>query len=538
MVALQLQKISQQKSLTWGRGEHGFEDFTDILSLLGTIQLRLLVVRAEAHPIPSPPPLFHMACRPPPTTAPPQTFVFYGAISDWPCSLNQLDMHANYLELKTHLPITNSDARGRAEDPALLTSLSAKIDRCMGRIDSLETELGTSKKIMGGAILTLVSRVKKFLGHDKLLFPPEDIEGTAKEEEFHAPRSTDVLPHADISESAGPSVGADKGKAPFGPRFWNGRREPGRYLRIEHSRVKRLKQSVVTKMMRNLELKISDVRLIMERLEMDHLLSALFHPAGSATPMSGSAVTDRLSLMESTKLGFSFAVSMFLVLGCWLWTTSQMIEIVVPKDVDVGLDLWRDINLLCQSLHSDDVEDFWRTQDEWVVSDLSDPGSTAERLFTSQVQFHPHYCGLFVLLLEVTISGIQTTSGWLAGNPYECLAFLLLFDNDKTNKHKLPLKMLELKLETEEESSMALELIKFVKQQLEEFEDSNDDDTVTSAHEEAERVLEEEDPLQRSQCHAWSKAKWRFLETTGTKVQATVETNTSMASDYREMPWL
>ncbi|GKF01362.1 hypothetical protein Tco_0028285, partial [Tanacetum coccineum] len=37
-------------------------------------------------------------------------------------------------------------------------------------------------------------------------------------------------------------------------------------------------------------------------------------------------------------------------------------------DVDVGLDLWRDVNLLCQSLHSDDVEEFWRTQDEWVVS--------------------------------------------------------------------------------------------------------------------------------------------------------------------------
>ncbi|GKB68189.1 hypothetical protein Tco_0929601 [Tanacetum coccineum] len=35
---------------------------------------------------------------------------------------------------------------------------------------------------------------------------------------------------------------------------------------------------------------------------------------------------------------------------------------------DVGLDLWRDVNLLCQSLHSDDVEDFWRTQDEWIVS--------------------------------------------------------------------------------------------------------------------------------------------------------------------------
>ncbi|GKF58066.1 hypothetical protein Tco_0171603, partial [Tanacetum coccineum] len=58
-------------------------------------------------------------------------------------------------------PIPTTDAAGRAEDPALLTSLSAKIDRCMGRIDSLETKLGTSKKIMGGAILTLVSRVQK-----------------------------------------------------------------------------------------------------------------------------------------------------------------------------------------------------------------------------------------------------------------------------------------------------------------------------------------------------------------------------------------
>ncbi|GJY05892.1 putative ribonuclease H-like domain-containing protein [Tanacetum coccineum] len=152
-------------------------------------------------------------------------------------------------------PTPTADAAGRAEDPALLTSLSAKIDRCMGRIDSLETELGTSKKIMGGAILTLVSRVKKLertvkqlpglsrmaseaLGHDQATVPSEDIEERAEEEvplrrkrsvhrrartefytqafaQFHAPRSTDVLPHADISESAGPSVGADKGKAPM-----------------------------------------------------------------------------------------------------------------------------------------------------------------------------------------------------------------------------------------------------------------------------------------------------------------------------------
>ncbi|GJX17044.1 hypothetical protein Tco_0217876 [Tanacetum coccineum] len=176
-------------------------------------------------------------------------------------------------------PTPTADAAGRAEDPALLTSLSAKIDRCMGRIDSLETELGTSKKIMGGAILTLVSRVKKLertvkqlrtarlvgdapategdvdiqddvdleglsrmaseaLGHDQAAVPSEDMEEREEEEvplrrkrsvyrrartEFHTPAfaqfqtplSADVLSQAAVSESAGPSVVADKGKAPM-----------------------------------------------------------------------------------------------------------------------------------------------------------------------------------------------------------------------------------------------------------------------------------------------------------------------------------
>ncbi|GJX79755.1 hypothetical protein Tco_0327904, partial [Tanacetum coccineum] len=176
-------------------------------------------------------------------------------------------------------PTPTADAAGRAEDPTLLTRLSAKLDRCLGRIDSLETELGTSKKIMGGAILTLVSRVKKLertvkrlktarfggdapateddvtiqdavdleglsrmaseaLGHDQPAGPSEHMEEREEEEvplrrkrsvyrrartefhtsafaQFHSPLSTDVLPQADISESAGPSVGADKGKAPM-----------------------------------------------------------------------------------------------------------------------------------------------------------------------------------------------------------------------------------------------------------------------------------------------------------------------------------
>ncbi|GJW92662.1 hypothetical protein Tco_0170215 [Tanacetum coccineum] len=169
------------------------------------------------------------------------------------------------------VPTPTSDAAGRAEDPALLTDLSAKLDRCMGRIDSLETELGKSKKVMGGVILTLVSRVKKLektvkqlretrlvvdalaakgdvdiqddidfdglsrmastaLGHDQPAVPSEDVEEREEEEvplrrkrsvyrrartEFQANLSASVLPHTAVPEPASLSVAADKGKAPM-----------------------------------------------------------------------------------------------------------------------------------------------------------------------------------------------------------------------------------------------------------------------------------------------------------------------------------
>ncbi|GJT38903.1 hypothetical protein Tco_0938768, partial [Tanacetum coccineum] len=113
-------------------------------------------------------------------------------------------------------------------------------------------------------------------------------------------------------------------------------------------------------------------------------------------------------------------------------------------DVDVGLDLWRDVNLLCQSLHSDDVEDFWRTQDEWIVSswklypkssvhvlDLTN-GTTVymfvdrvypiratllERMLRHKLTVPPSYCR------DVVIAGniIQTVQDGLR-QAYECLA--------------------------------------------------------------------------------------------------------------------
>ncbi|GJW42598.1 hypothetical protein Tco_0071397, partial [Tanacetum coccineum] len=123
---------------------------------------------------------------------------------------------------------------------------------------------------------------------------------------------------------------------------------------------------------------------------------------------------------------------------------------ITSTDVDVGLDLWRDVNLLCQSLHSDDVEDFWRTQDEWVVSgwrlypkssvhvlDLTN-GKTVymfvdkfypirapllERMLRHRLTVPPSYCR------DVVVAGsvIQTIQDGLRES-YECLASAPIVD--------------------------------------------------------------------------------------------------------------
>nr|GFA21549.1 hypothetical protein [Tanacetum cinerariifolium] len=49
-------------------------------------------------------------------------------------------------------------AAGGATDSAALIALSFKLDRCINRVTSLENELGTTKKVLGGAVLKLVTR--------------------------------------------------------------------------------------------------------------------------------------------------------------------------------------------------------------------------------------------------------------------------------------------------------------------------------------------------------------------------------------------
>nr|GEX22979.1 hypothetical protein [Tanacetum cinerariifolium] len=55
-------------------------------------------------------------------------------------------------------------AAGRAEDFAALTALSLKLDRCLHRVTTLENELGITKKVLGGVVLKLVTRVKRLEG--------------------------------------------------------------------------------------------------------------------------------------------------------------------------------------------------------------------------------------------------------------------------------------------------------------------------------------------------------------------------------------
>nr|GEU87107.1 synaptobrevin, longin-like domain protein [Tanacetum cinerariifolium] len=59
------------------------------------------------------------------------------------------------------LPTTAATATGGAKDSVALTDLSFKLDRCINKVITLENELGVTKKVLGGGVLKLVSRVKR-----------------------------------------------------------------------------------------------------------------------------------------------------------------------------------------------------------------------------------------------------------------------------------------------------------------------------------------------------------------------------------------
>ncbi|GJX22793.1 hypothetical protein Tco_0227238 [Tanacetum coccineum] len=228
MAALQY-KDDHNRIAYLGR-ERGSEDFIDILSYLDHSPLSLAMILlmrkmflpikavagspAEAHPGPPPPPFF--PCKGTNTgRGLPETNG-----STYPARLLLTGNHGlfcvmdglAYWKLSWEPPRNNG---------------GSNIDPCVIRVKKLERNVQTIE----AARLLLGPRIK-------LTVPSEDIEEREEEEvplrrkrsvhrrartefytpavaQFHAPRSTDVPPPADISESAGPSVGADKGKAPM-----------------------------------------------------------------------------------------------------------------------------------------------------------------------------------------------------------------------------------------------------------------------------------------------------------------------------------
>nr|GEZ87592.1 uncharacterized mitochondrial protein AtMg00810-like [Tanacetum cinerariifolium] len=88
-------------------------------------------------------------------------------------------------------PTTVATSAGGAEDPVALTDLSFKLDRCINKVTTLENELGVTKKVLGGAVLKLVSRVKRLeeiLNQQKRIMVLSDSEGeeaATKEQEIN-----------------------------------------------------------------------------------------------------------------------------------------------------------------------------------------------------------------------------------------------------------------------------------------------------------------------------------------------------------------
>ncbi|GKF31792.1 hypothetical protein Tco_0101590, partial [Tanacetum coccineum] len=101
---------------------------------------------------------------------------------------------------------------------------------------------------------------------------------------------------------------------------------------------------------------------------------------------------------------------LILLVGWSLPLVTQFLYFRLNPEVDVGLELWRDVNMLCQSLHSDDVEDFGVHK----MNGLCVAGSCILRVLLT---VPPSYCR------DVVVAGniIQTVQAGLR-QAYECIA--------------------------------------------------------------------------------------------------------------------
>ncbi|GJW68669.1 hypothetical protein Tco_0123093 [Tanacetum coccineum] len=253
--------------------------------------------------------------------------------------------------------------------------------------------------------------------HDQPAIPSDDVEEREEEEvPLRHKRSAYRRARTAVAEPAGPSVAADKGKAPmhdldipteFLAEDAQARKcfeeEQASERLVQHEQKKRALADLRYRALKGKPLKKSEVTQLMRNLVKNQWCAA-HNDALKRSLLSAQynlfrlkpAMTDPPSKDKGFELCFfhsQLVVPAATTHACRLTLNSACHDLLVSligrfvscrldllllrrrmnryfrlnPDVDVGLDLWRNVNLLCLSLHSDEVEDFWRTQDEWIT---------------------------------------------------------------------------------------------------------------------------------------------------------------------------
>ncbi|GJW76216.1 hypothetical protein Tco_0137898 [Tanacetum coccineum] len=82
------------------------------------------------------------------------------------------------------------------------------------------------------------------------------------------------------------------------------------------------------------------------------------------------------------------------------------------------------------SLHSDDVEDFWRTQDEWIFYPIR--ATLLERMLRYRLTVPPSYCRDVVMagnVIQTVQTGLRQSYECLASAPFACTARQMVFSS-------------------------------------------------------------------------------------------------------------
>ncbi|GKA57941.1 hypothetical protein Tco_0757129, partial [Tanacetum coccineum] len=101
-------------------------------------------------------------------------------------------------------------------------------------------------------------------------------------------------------------------------------------------------------------------------------------------------------------------------------------------EVDVGLELWRDVNMLCQSLHSNDCGRPFGVHREWFVS-----SGPVLLFFDVATSFDSTVHRVHVVSFDAVVFNVAATVSAAAGSPCICCYSILLLREDLSRNLEL-----------------------------------------------------------------------------------------------------